>query len=121
MNQRQEGLFGTRYNFIHKSAFGEWLLMQCSVLGAATLAESRTNSLYPQGISWVPCLLLAPMTIFGYMQPWFDSQLHGEFSPCGGPSHFHAAALILNMFNMLDKNKLLDNMKKVQFSSSGVG
>lgn len=120
MNRRWEGLFWSGYTFVHKSASGGWLLIQCSVLGAATLAVRRTNSIY-QGISWVPCLLLAPMAVLGYMQPWFDLKLPGEFSPCGSPSHFRAAALILNMFNMLDKNKLLDNMKEVQFSDSGVG
>lgn len=60
-----------------------------------------------------------PWLISSYMQTWCDLQLHGEFLQCGGPSHFLAAVLILDMFNKLDKSQLSAKTKKVHVSSGG--
>lgn len=53
MNQRREGVIGTRCSFIHNSAFGEWLLMPRSVPGADAMAV-RTDSAFTCGELTVP-------------------------------------------------------------------
>lgn len=106
------------FTFQHLGS-GSFCNTLCWVDAAAT-AVSRTHSAF----TWRECLVhpasyQPPWLIFGYVQTWFHFKLHSEFCLWGGPSHFPSATLILNTFNMLDKNKLSGHMKKVHFSSGG--